>query len=111
MSTTWKELVKGVALTGTPASLYTAPAATYATVTAGSANNSTAAAIVLNVYLVPNGQPQSNAYRILTKNIAAASTAQLPEIVNHKLEPGAQLYADGNGATITISGAENVPNT
>jgi hypothetical protein len=111
MATTWRELVKGAALTGSPTSVYTAPALTFSTITAASANNSTASAITVNIYLVPAGQTVANAYRIASKAVAANSTGQFPEIVNHKLEPGAQIFGDGAGANITISGAEYVPNT
>jgi len=106
---TWKELVKGVPLTGAAASVYTAPALTYATIQAASVNNSTAAAIAVNVYLVPSGEAQGNGYRIASRSVPAGGVLSLSELVNHKLEPGAQLYADGDGLSLTISGSENVP--
>lgn len=111
MATPWKQLVKGTALTGTSALMYTAPALTSATIQAAAVNNSTAGAVTVNIFLVPAGQSVGPAYRIASKNVAAASVGNLSEIVNHKLEPGAAIYADGNGMTLTISGAEYVPNT
>jgi hypothetical protein len=111
MATTWKELVKAAVLTATPASVYTAPALTYATITAASANNATASGVVTNLYIVPPGVAFAAGQRVASKTVAANSAGQFPEIVNHKLEPGAQIYADGLAVTLTISGAENVPNT
>lgn len=111
MATTWKELVKGTALTGTSALMYTAPVLTSTSIQAAAVTNPTAGAVTVNIFLVPVGQSVGAAYRILSQNVAAASTANLSSIVNHKLEPGAMLYADGNGTNLTISGAEYVPNT
>lgn len=111
MATIWKELVKGTALTGTSALMYTAPALTSATIQAASATNPTAGAVAVNIFLVPVGQSVGAAYRILSQNVPAGATANLSAIVNHKLEPGAMLYADGNGMNLTVSGAEYVPNT
>ncbi|KCB26082.1 hypothetical protein [Bordetella hinzii] len=111
MATTWKELVKGTALTGTAALMYTAPALTFATIQAAAVTNSTAGAVAVNVYIVPSGQSVGNAYRVLSQNVEAGATGNLSGLVNHKLEPGATIYADGNGLNLTISGAEYVPNT
>ncbi len=111
MATLWKELVKGTGLTGTSALVYTAPNLTYAAIQAATATNATAGAVAVNVFLVPVGQSVGAAYRILNQNVPAGTTANLSAIVNHKLEPGAMLYADGNGLNLTISGTEYVPNT
>jgi hypothetical protein len=108
MTTTYKELVKGASLTGTAASLYAAPTATYAAIHAASANNPTGGVLTLNVYKVPSGRSADATTRIASKNIAAGVTAQFPELVNHKLEPGTQIFADGNGCSISVSGIEYV---
>lgn len=111
MAANWKELVKGTALTGTSALMYTAPALTSTAIQAASATNGTAGAVAVNVFLVPVGQSVGAAYRILSQTVLAGGTANLSAIVNHKLEPGAMIYADGNGLNLTISGTEYVPNT
>jgi hypothetical protein len=108
MTTTYKEMVKGASLTGTSTALYTAPSSTFASVQAASANNPTAGVVTLNVYKVPSGRSADGTTRIASKNIAAGVTAQFPELVNHKLEPGTQIFADGNGCSISISGIEYV---
>jgi hypothetical protein len=108
MTTTYKELVKGASLTGTAVSLYVAPAATSASVQAASANNPTAGVVTLNVYKVPSGRIADGTTRIAAKTILAGATAQFPELVNHKLEPGTAIYADGNGCSISVSGIEYV---
>jgi hypothetical protein len=108
MATTYKELVKGASLTATAASLYTAPAATSASIQAASANNPTAGVVLVEVFKVPSGRAADGTTRIAAKNVAAGATAQFPELVNHKLEPGTQIFVDGNGCSISISGIEYV---
>lgn len=108
MTTTYKEMVKGATLTGTATTLYTAATATSASIQAASANNPTGGVLTLNVYKVPSGRAADGTTRIAAKNIAAGATAQFPELVNHKLEPGTQIFADGNGCSISISGIEYV---
>lgn len=108
MATTYKEMVKGASLTGTSTVLYTAPSATSSSIQAASVNNPTAGVVTLNVYKVPSGRAADGTTRIASKNVAAGATAQFPELVNHKLEPGTQIYADGNGCAISVSGIEYV---
>jgi hypothetical protein len=108
MTTTYKEMVKGATLTGAASSLYTAATATSASIQAASANNPTGGVVTLNVYKVPAGRSADATTRIASKNVGIGATAQFPELVNHKLEPGTQIYADGNGCSISISGIEYV---
>jgi hypothetical protein len=108
MTTTYKEMVKGATLTGAASSLYTAPTATSASIQAASANNPTGGVVTLNVYKVPTSRSADGTTKIASKNVAAGATAQFPELVNHKLEPGTQIYADGNGCSISVSGIEYV---
>ncbi|GAA0532437.1 hypothetical protein [Pigmentiphaga daeguensis] len=111
MATNWKELVKGAALTGTAASVYTAPAATQTTIQAASATNATGAPITVAIYVVPSGEAFDAKYRVALCNVPAGGVSTPWQAINHKLEAGAQIYADGNGANLTISGAEYLPNT
>lgn len=109
MTTKYKEMVKAVTLTGTATSQYTAPSATYASIHAASANNPTGGAVTLNVYKVPTGSVADGTTKITSKTIAAGRTGQLPDLVNHKLEPGTQIYADGSGCSLNVSGIEYIP--
>lgn len=111
MATAWKELVKGTPLTGAPANLYTAPAGTSATIQAASVTNGLASVVIVAFYIVPVGQSVGAAYRVASRSVPASGVAQFYELINHKLEPGASIYAEGNGTYVTISGAEYVPNT
>lgn len=111
MSVQWRELVAGAELTNTLASIYESAGATYTAIHAASINNPTNAVVAVGIHIVPAGGIAGPANRIALKNVLAESTGQVPEIVNHKLEPGARIYAVGEGAFITISGATNVPNT
>lgn len=109
MATKYKEMVKAVTLTGTATSQYTAPTGTYAAIHAASANNPTGGAVTVNVYKVPSGAAADGTTRIASKTIPAGKPGQFPELVNHKLEPGTQLFADGLGCSLNISGIEYVP--
>ncbi|MDR5802132.1 hypothetical protein [Caballeronia sp. LZ001] len=109
MATKYKEMVKAATLTGTAATYYTAPVLTYAAIHAVSANNPTAGAVTVNVYKVPTSAAADGTTRLASKIVPAGRPMQFPELVNHKLEPGTQIYADGNGCSLNISGIEYVP--
>lgn len=109
MATKFKELIKATTLTGAAASYYTAPALTSAAIHAASGNNPTAAAVTINVYKVPPGSGADGTTRIASRAAGANQTVQFPELVNHKLEPGTQLFADGLGCSLNVSGVEVVP--
>jgi hypothetical protein len=110
MATKYKEMVKAAALTGTAGTaLYAAPALTYGSIHAASANNPTGGAVTVNLYKVPAGQSAGNATRIASRNVQAGSQAPLLDAINHKLEPGTQLFADGNGCFLNVSGVEYTP--
>lgn len=106
MTTIYKELVKAATLTGTAASLYTAPGLTYAAIHAASVNNPTGAAVTVNFY---KGAVGNATTRIASKAVQANATGQFPELVNHKLEPGSQIWGDGLACNVNISGVEYLP--
>lgn len=108
MATTYKEMIKAVTLTGTAASYYTAPTLTSASIHAASANNPTGAPVTINVYKVPLTTTAGPTTRIASKVAPAGLPVHFPELVNHKLEPGTQLYADGLGCSLNVSGIEYV---
>lgn len=109
MATKYKEMVKAATLTGSAASYYAAPTLTSASIHAASGNNPTGGAVTINVYKVPSGSAADGTTKLVSKAVAAGKTVQLPELVNHKLEPGTQLFADGNGCSLNISGIEYTP--
>lgn len=111
MAVQWKELVAGATLTGSLASIYESAGATYTAIHAASINNPTNAVVQVDIHIVPAGGSAGPANRVAVKNVLPETTGQAPELVNHKLEPGARIFAVGNGAFITISGATSVPNT
>lgn len=108
MTVTYKGLVQGASLTGPGAAVYTAPAATSANISAVSVSNPTAGVVALSMHIVPAGGTATNLNRIALKNIAAGAVVPVSEAVNHKLEPGEQLYASGAGLGLTVSGTEYV---
>lgn len=109
MTTKYREMVAGVTLTGSAASYYTSPGGTYGAIHAASVNNPTGSVVTVNIYKVPTGKAADATTKIASKAAIANGTTQFPEIVNHKLEPGTQLFADGNACTLNISGVEYVP--
>lgn len=111
MAVQWKELVPGVDLTAALTSIYESPISTSSAIHAVSLNNPTANVVAVSIHIVPPGGTAGPSNRVALKNVLAGSTGQAPELVNHKLEPGARIFALGLGASITISGATSVPNT
>ena len=104
---TWKQLFQAV-LTGSPVSEYTAPATTTTAIHQATAWNPTGGVVTLKVYIVPAAGSAADATTVWATNIPAGSSVQIPQIIGHKLQPGQQIYASGNGVTLTVSGAENV---
>lgn len=109
MTTKYREMVAAVTLTGSPVSYYATPGGTYGAIHAGSICNPTGAVVTVNVYKVPTGGAAGSPTKIASKIVGAGATIAVPEIVNHKTEPGTQLFADGLACTLNISGIEYVP--
>lgn len=109
MGIIYKELVSAQALTATGTSYYTAPAETQAAIHAVTISNPTGAAVTVNLYRVGIGGSSSAINRIASRLLAAGATASLPDAINHKLAPGSQLFADGLGCGLNISGVEYLP--
>jgi hypothetical protein len=101
----WKTLYQGV-LTGTASAIYSPGAALQGAIHAANIWNPTAAAVTLNLYIVPTGGTAADATRVVKMSVAATSYAPIPDIVNHKIANPSALYADGVGLTLTVSGAE-----
>lgn len=111
MSYTLKNLVAGQTLTGSSTLYYTTPALTRVKVQAASVTNPTVLPITVNLYIVPIGQSVGAIYTVAAKTIPAGTTRPISDIVNCNLEPEGQIYADGNGLFLNISGAEIVSET
>jgi len=107
MTINWKTLSQNV-LTGTPAAVYTAPAATQTAVHAAQVWNPTGAPVTVQVFIVPVAGSATDATRV--DNVAVAATTALPVfgLINQKLTAGQAIYAAGNGVTLTTGGAESV---
>ncbi|KVH52914.1 hypothetical protein WS89_31245 [Burkholderia sp. MSMB1072] len=104
---TWKQFCEAV-LGASPAAVYTSPASTAAAIHQATAWNPTGSVVTVKLYIVPAAGSATDATTIWSTNVPAGSPAQIPQIIGHKLQAGQQLFASGNGVTLTISGAENV---
>lgn len=109
MSIKFKEMVKGATLTGAAVSLYTAPSLTSASIQAAVAYNPTGSPVTVLIYKVPSGLVADNTTLISSRAVGSGLTIQPIELINHKLEPGTQLFAAGTGLTLNISGVEYIP--
>ncbi|NMX39362.1 hypothetical protein HBO34_15920 [Pseudomonas veronii] len=105
----YAQLVKGVILGATAGSYYATPTATYAAIHAVSATNTTGAAVTVNLYLVTSTGTPSVANRIASRVVPANATVSIQDAINHKITPGSQLFADGLGCGLSVSGVESVP--
>jgi hypothetical protein len=109
MTTKYREMVAGQTLTGSAVSYYTTPTSTYGAIHAASVTNPTGAVVTVNIYKVPNGGTAGAPTKIASKQVGVGATISVPEVVNHKLEPTTQLFADGLACTLNISGVEYLP--
>lgn len=109
MSIAYKELVRNITLTATPTGYYTAPTGTAATIQAATVNNPTGSPVVVDLYKVAAGGTAGGGNKIATRTVPAGGVVTLHDALNHKLEPGSQLYAAGLGLGLNISGAEYIP--
>ncbi len=109
MTTKYREMVSAATLTNSPVSYYTSPGGTYGAIHAASITNPTAAVVTVDIYKVPTGKAADATTKIASKQVGVGATIAVPEVVNHKLEPNTQLFADGLACTLNISGVEYVP--
>lgn len=105
MSVAWKTLSQGV-LTGTAAAQYAPATAKQGAIHSAHAWNPGASAATLNVYLVPSGGTATDATHVFQWSVPAGKPLYLAELINLKVTNPSSLYADGNGMTLTITGAE-----
>lgn len=108
MSVKFKEMVAAQTLTAVATTYYTAPGLTSASIQAATAYNSTGAAVDLQIFKVPAAGSANNATLICRRSVPAGTTIQALETINHKLEPGTQIFALGLALTLNISGVEYV---
>lgn len=109
MSVTWKELIKGASLTSGPVSQYTAPPLTSATVQQATVYNPTGGALTFSLFKVPAGLAADATTLICTRVVPAGQCVQANEAINHKAQAGTQLFAQGAGLTLNVSGVEYIP--
>lgn len=101
-----KRLAEGTALTGTSATVYTAPSKTTTTLKAVTVYNSTAGAVIVEINLVANGGAATTTNRITRRSIAVDESYRCLEAVDQVLAAGGTLRALGSGLSITVSGIE-----
>lgn len=107
MAIIWKTLSQSV-LTGAPASVYTVPASTQTAYHAAQIWNPTGGAVTVDVYMVPVAGSATDATHVDRVVVPATSALPVFGLINQKQTAGQQLFASGNGTTLTVSGAESV---
>jgi hypothetical protein len=109
MTTKYREMVAAQTLTAAASTaLYVAPLLTYSAIHAVTAFNPTAAPVTVSLYKVAAGGSAGNPQLIASRVLSAGQVGSLNDAINHKLEPGTQLYALGLGTTLNVSGVEFV---
>lgn len=109
MSIKFKEMVAGQTLTAAAVSYYAAPTLTSATIQAATVYNPTGAPVTVLIYKVPSGGSANASTLISTRAIPAGASLTPIEAINHKLEPGTQIFATGLALTLNVSGIEYIP--
>lgn len=107
-----KRLVDGAQLITTAGTYYTAPANTFATISACTLTNTTAAAVTATLYLVPSGGTAGVTNCILSaRTIAAGESFNVGSAIGQTLPTGGTLQAlAGAAASVALvaSGYETV---
>lgn len=106
MSTTPTVLVAGVALTGSAATYYTAPAGNRVTIKSASVTNTTGGVVSLTLYRVPSGGTAGATNTVISaRSVAVNETYNCPELVNKVLHAGDTIQALGLSLSLDVSGA------
>lgn len=105
MAVNWKTLTQSV-LAGAAASVYAPAAGKQAAVHSANVWNPTAAPVVVNFYLVPSAGAAGDSTRVHQVTVAAGKSIPVTDILNLKVVNPTALFADGNGVTLTVTGAE-----
>jgi hypothetical protein len=103
----WAQLCQTVNA-ASPAEVYgPVPAGSQVSITAASAWNPTTADgnAVVDVFLLPASGNAADATHVDRVSVPPGAALPLTNAVNHKLTAGMSIYAETNGATLTISGA------
>ena len=107
----YSELVAAQVLTAAAVSYYTVPAQTMTAIHAVSVTNPTAAPVVVNIYRGSSSVPAGAPSRIASRVIPAGMTLSMVDAVNHKFGAGSQIFADGLGCGLNVSGVEYIIST
>lgn len=105
MAVNWKTLSQSV-LGGTAAAIYIPAVQKQGVIHTANAWNPTGAAVTLNVYLVPNAGLANDSTRVHQVSVPAGKSIQVPEIIGLKIANPSEIFADANGVTLTLTGAE-----
>ena len=99
-----KRLVDGSQLTASAATYYTAPANTFATISACTLTNTTAGAITATLHLVPSGGSATTSNCILSaRTIAAGESYNVGSAIGQTLLAGGTLQGlAGSATSITL---------
>lgn len=83
------------------------PSGSQVSITAASAWNPAGAAgsAVVDLFIMPNGGTAVDATHVDRVSVPPGSALSLTNAINQKLTAGMELFAETNGATLTISGA------
>ena len=106
MAINWKQLSQGV-LSATASVVYTTPANTQTSIQAAQAWNPTGSAVIVDVFIAPALGSAADATHVDRVQVPAASASPIYGLINQKMTAGMQLYALGNGVTLTTSGSES----
>ncbi|MBU9469108.1 hypothetical protein LGM75_27785 [Burkholderia multivorans] len=105
MAVNWKTLCQSV-LAGAATSVYAPAAGKQAAIHSANVWNPTTAPVVVNFYLVPNAGAAADATHVHQMSVPAGKSLPVTELLNLKIVNPWSLFADGNGVTLTITGAE-----
>jgi hypothetical protein len=103
----WAQLCQTVN-SSTPESVYgPVPTGAQVSITAASAWNPVGASgsAVVDLFIIPASGSAADATHVDRVSVPPGAALPLTNAINQKLTQGMQLYAETNGATLTVSGA------
>lgn len=87
---------------------YTVPTGTIAQIRATTLHNQSVDVVIAKVYVVPSAGIVGDAYKLVSKSLAAGQSYLCPEIINHVLKAGDKVYISGANANAMMSVMEQV---
>ena len=108
MTIIYKQAFAPQTLTAGDVLAYTVPNDTTAHVRAATLHNQSVTVVAAKIYIVPSAGAVGDAYKLVSKSLAAGQSYLCPEIINQVLKAGDKVYISAENANAMLSVMEQV---